>query len=82
MQPDAHEGTHKDPGTEVWVYDATTQKRLRRMRLVAAGRHDCADPCRAMPLLLVQAKDRVDVYDPDTGCADSQPGSSTASPIT
>ncbi len=28
-----HEWTHKDSGTEVWVYDVRTQKRLRKIKL-------------------------------------------------
>jgi methylamine dehydrogenase heavy chain len=66
MQPDAHEGTHKDPGTEVWAYDLTTQKRLRRMRLVRPGA-TIALTHASDALLLVQADDRVDVYDPLSG---------------
>jgi hypothetical protein len=66
MQPDAHEGTHKDPGTEIWAYDVTTQKRLRRMRLVRPGA-TIALTHGSDALLLVQAEDRVDVYDPLSG---------------
>jgi methylamine dehydrogenase heavy chain len=28
-----HEWTHKDPGTEVWVFDVRTQKRLQKIKL-------------------------------------------------
>lgn len=66
MQRDAHEGTQKDPGTEVWAYDATTQKRLRRLRLVRPG-YTIALTHAASALLLVQVDDRVDVYDPQNG---------------
>jgi methylamine dehydrogenase heavy chain len=66
MQPDAHEGTHKDPGTEIWSFDATTQKRLRRLRLVRPGA-TIALTHGSEALLLVQADDRVDVYDPASG---------------
>ncbi len=37
MHPDAHEGTQKIPGPEVWVFDVTTQKRVSRLRLVRPG---------------------------------------------
>src|ERR1700722_13348811 len=30
MQPQAHEGTHKDPATEVWVYNTATKSRVKR----------------------------------------------------
>lgn len=33
MHPDAEEGTHKYGGTEVWVFEAKTGKRLRRIPL-------------------------------------------------
>jgi methylamine dehydrogenase heavy chain len=66
MQPDAHEGTHKDPGTEIWAFDATTQKRQRRLRLVRPGA-TIAMTHGSDALLLVQADDRIDVYDPLNG---------------
>ena len=66
MQPDAHEGTHKDPGTEVWAFDATTQRRLRRLRLVRPGA-TIALTHGSDALLLVQADDRIDVYEPVSG---------------
>jgi methylamine dehydrogenase heavy chain len=67
MQPDAHEGTQKDPGTEIWAYDAATQKRQRRLRLARPGDTIALTHDASVPLLLVQAKDRVDVYDPQSG---------------
>jgi methylamine dehydrogenase heavy chain len=66
MQPNAHEGTYKDPGTEVWVYDADTKTRVRKLRLVRAG-SSIALTHSADPLLLVQGGERLDVYDPSTG---------------
>jgi methylamine dehydrogenase heavy chain len=62
MQPDAHEGTHKDPGTEVWVFNAATKSRVKRLRLVRPG-SSIALTHSAEPLLLVQAGLRIDVYD-------------------
>ncbi len=66
MQPNAYEGTHKDPGAEIWAFDTTTQKRLRRLRLVRPGATIALTHGRDA-LLLVQSDDRVDVYDPLTG---------------
>lgn len=66
MQPDAHEGTHKDPATEVWVFDAASHARVRRLRLVRPG-SSIALSHAAQPLLLVQAGERLDVYDPQYG---------------
>jgi methylamine dehydrogenase heavy chain len=63
MQPDAHEGTHKDPATEVWVYNTATKTRIRRLRLVRAG--SSISLTHGVPqLLLVQAGERLDVYEP------------------
>jgi methylamine dehydrogenase heavy chain len=66
MQPDAHEGTHKDPGTEVWVFNAATKSRIKRLRLVRPG-SSIALTHTAEPLLLVQAGARIDVYDAANG---------------
>ena len=66
MQPDAKEGTHKDPATEVWVYDAAGKTRVKRMRLERPG-SSIALTHGTAPLLLVQAGDRLDVYDPQSG---------------
>ena len=66
MQADAHEGTHKDPANEVWVFNAVTKTRLKRLRLVRPG-SSISLTHAAEPLLLVQAGERLDVYDPQTG---------------
>ncbi len=66
MQPDAHEGSHKDPGTEVWVYNTVTKSRVKRLRLVRPG-SSIALTHAAEPLLLVQAGERLDVYDARDG---------------
>jgi methylamine dehydrogenase heavy chain len=62
MQPDAHEGTHKDPGTEVWVYNIASKARVKRLRLARPG-SSIALTHGPEPLLLVQAGERLDVYD-------------------
>jgi methylamine dehydrogenase heavy chain len=62
MQPDASEGTHKDPGTEVWVFNAATKSRIKRLRLVRPG-SSIALTHSPEPLLIVQAGLRIDVYD-------------------
>lgn len=66
MQGDAREGTHKDPGNEVWVFNAATKTRVKRIRLVRPG-SSIAITHAAEPLLLVQASDRLDVYDAHEG---------------
>ncbi|GAC1303951.1 MAG: hypothetical protein NVSMB15_14910 [Steroidobacteraceae bacterium] len=66
MQPQAHEGTHKDPATEVWVYNAAAKSRIKRLRLARPG-SSIALTHGAEPLLLVQAGERLDVYEPSGG---------------
>jgi hypothetical protein len=62
MQPDAHEGSHKDPATEVWVYNVASKARVKRLRLARPG-SSIALSRGADPQLLVQAGERLDVYD-------------------
>jgi len=66
MQPQAGEGTHKDPATEVWVFNPATKTRVKRMRLVRAG-SSLALTRGPEALMLVQAGERLDVYDSQTG---------------
>jgi methylamine dehydrogenase heavy chain len=66
MQADAHEGTHKDAGNEVWVFNPATKSRVKRLRLVRPG-SSIALTHEAAPLLLVQAGERLDVYDAREG---------------
>lgn len=33
MHPDGYDGSHKDPGTEIWVFDPELKERLRRIDL-------------------------------------------------
>ncbi len=66
MQAHAQEGTHKDPANEVWVYQVSSKSRVKRMRLVRPG-SSISLTHAAEPLLLVQAGERLDVYDPLSG---------------
>jgi methylamine dehydrogenase heavy chain len=62
MQAGAHEGTHKDPANEVWVFNAAAKTRVKRLRLVRPG-SSISLTHGAEPLMLVQAGERLDVYD-------------------
>lgn len=66
MQPNAEEGTHKNPGTEVWVFNPATKTRVKRVRLVRPG-SSIALTHGPEALLLVQAGERLDVYDTQGG---------------
>lgn len=66
MQPNAEEGTHKNPATEVWVFNPTTKVRAKRLRLVRPG-SSIALTHGPESLMLVQAGARLDVYDAQAG---------------
>ena len=66
MQPEAGEGTHKDPATEVWVFNPATKTRVKRMRLVRPG-SSIALTRGPEALMLVQAGEQLDVYDAQSG---------------
>jgi methylamine dehydrogenase heavy chain len=66
MQPNADEGTHKNPGTEVWVFNPATKARVKRMRLVRQG-SSIALTHGPEALMLVQSGERLDVYDTQGG---------------
>ena len=66
MQSGAHEGTHKDPANEVWVFNTATKTRVKRLRLARPG-SSISLTHATEPLLLVQTGERLDVYDAHEG---------------
>ncbi len=67
MHPDGNEGSHKDPGTEVWVFDTATQSRLSRIILqspaITIGLTRDDNPL----LVTTNINLEVDVYNADDG---------------
>jgi len=62
-----HEWTHKDFGTEVWVFDATSGKRLQRIALSKPAQ-SIAVSQDAAPLLYALPEDpEVQIYDAGSG---------------
>lgn len=61
MRPNSHEGSHKDAGTEVWVFDSRSHTRIGRLRLVRPGT-SIAVTHEAEPSLLVATSEQLDVY--------------------
>lgn len=67
MHPEGAEGTHKDPGTEIWVFDVDQRKRVARLPLklpaltFTVGRGD--DPY----LVTTNVELTLDVYSARTG---------------
>jgi methylamine dehydrogenase heavy chain len=62
------EWSHKDPGTEVWVYDLANRKRERRIKLEEPATSIAITP-DANPVLfaIFIGAPKVDVYDPKAG---------------
>jgi len=67
MHPGGKEGSHKDPGTEVWIFDPETQRRVGRMVLelpaISIGMTRDDDPL----LLATNINLEVDVYNVGSG---------------
>lgn len=61
-------GSHKDPGTEVWIYDLANRKRERRIKLESPATSIAITP-DAAPVLFAAfiGAQKVDVYDPKGG---------------
>ena len=78
MTPNGKEGTHKDGGTEVWVYDPAKKARVRRIALKGAAM--AVDVTReATPHVVVAGADgSIDVYDAATGAFVRTLGSTVA----
>ena len=67
MSPNGKEGSHKDGGSEVWVVDPVSKKRLQRIKLEAPG-ISIEVTREAQPTLVVARADGIlDVYDAGTG---------------
>lgn len=67
MHPEGHEGTHKNPGTEVWAFDPQARRRLSRISLRSPA-ITMAVTADDEPLLVVTNVDmNVDVYKLETG---------------
>jgi methylamine dehydrogenase heavy chain len=67
MHPDGYEGSHKDPGTEVWVFDVESRRRVDRIALelpaITFGLTRDDEPL----LLTTNINLEVDVYDVASG---------------
>jgi methylamine dehydrogenase heavy chain len=67
MTPKGYPGSHKDPATEVWLFDTTKQARLARLPLktpaISIGVTGSAEP----RLVVANVESALDVYDGRTG---------------
>ncbi len=61
------EGSHKNPGTQVWVYDVNKEKRVERVKLKNPGLSIELTRDKHPLLLVVNTDMNVDVYEAGTG---------------
>lgn len=67
MHPDGKEGTHKDGGSEVWVYDVAKQARVQRIALKTWGVSIEVTGGDEPLLVVTNAEMALDVYDARSG---------------
>ena len=67
MHPEGYEGSHKDPGTEVWVFDVGTGRRVDRIALELPAITFGLTNDDAPLLLTTNINLEVDVYDIGSG---------------
>ena len=67
MTPDGYEGSHKDPASEVWLFDTRKKTRLSRMKLNELAIAIDVSLEEEPRLLVVNAAGALDVYNAQTG---------------
>ena len=67
MHPEGYEGSHKDPGMEVWVYDVKKRKRSKRIALTTPAIVIELTRDETPLLLATNIEMNIDVYDASTG---------------
>jgi len=67
MTPNGYEGSHKDPGPEVWLFDTKQQKRLKRLKLKTPALSIDVSVEEHPNLLVVNAAGALDIYDANSG---------------
>jgi len=82
MHPDGREGTHKDGGSEVWVYDPETRSRQRKITLENWGIALAISGSKDRQLLTVVNADLgIDIYDAAAGTYIKTIGISMSTPF-
>ena len=67
MTPNGYDGSHKDPSSEVWLFDVDSQKRLKRLPLKNMGLSIDVTLGEQPRLLVVNAQGSLDIYDARSG---------------
>jgi methylamine dehydrogenase heavy chain len=66
--PEGGEGTHRDPGLEIWVFDPVRQQRTARYPLEMPGLSVALTRDKESPLMIVTTVEmKLDVYDAGSG---------------
>ena len=81
MHKDGKNGSHKDGGEEVWVFDPAKKQRVQRIKLKTWGISIEATRGVAPYLAVVNAEFQLDIYDAKTGRWLKQIGSIGATPL-
>lgn len=67
MHGDGHEGSHKNGGNQVWVFDAKTQKRIGAIELDSWGISLGLSDAQQQQLLVTNGDLQLELYDTDSG---------------
>jgi methylamine dehydrogenase heavy chain len=67
MHQDGKEGTHKNPGSEIWVFDVKKRKRLNRIALQMPGLVIELSQDKSPWLFVTNVEMNIDVYEAKTG---------------
>jgi methylamine dehydrogenase heavy chain len=65
MHKDGYNGSHKDGGSEVWVYDVAKQKKINTIKLITNGFSIAVTPSKEPLLVVTNIAMGVDVYNLD-----------------
>jgi len=67
MHPEGKEGSHKDPGIEVWVFDGEAERRVRRIELALPAISISVTRDEKPLLVATNINMEIDVYDASSG---------------
>ncbi|MGD8829165.1 MAG: amine dehydrogenase large subunit [Pseudomonadales bacterium] len=67
MTPNGYDGSHKDPLTEVWLFDVNEHKRLARLPVKVPGLSLAVTAEEAPRLMILTVEGTLDVYDAMSG---------------
>ena len=67
MHPEGREGSHKDPGVEVWVFDGEAESRVNRIELSLPAISIAVTRDESPLLVATNINMEIDVYDASSG---------------